>query len=491
MPSDYPQEMALPPELNPRGYRPARPPRGPLARVLSVLAVVMSFSVLLASGAGYALYRRYDGNINRLTGLFDRDEDRPAKGPGKALNFLLVGSDSREGLDPDDRSRLTTGTAAGKRTDTIILIHLSANRDKALLVSFPRDSFVPIPGHGTDRINAAFSLGGPRLTIKTVEQLTKVRIDHYLEVDFLGFERMVEALDGVEVCLPERQKEAKSGIDLEAGTHTVRGKQALAFVRQRNGVRGGDLGRIQRQQQFLGSMLRKAMSAGILARPDRLFRFLDVATKSIQADDGLRAGDLRDLAMSLRGLDPAKVTFVTVPVDRIATREGKSVVLLDEPRARELYESIRNDGRIPGPAASAPPPRLIVPPSRIRVRVLNGAGIQGLATRATADLRRVGFLISGSPGNADATTYEDTVVRFGPSREDSAQTLAAAVPGATLQPDASLGRTLELVVGRKYAGTREVSVGPAVGSRGSGAQPSSGIPRPPPTTASEDPCAAG
>ena len=487
--SDNPHGLVLPPELNPRGSAGARPRRRRrAARILSWIAVSLSATVLLISGVGFALVKYYDGNINRITGdIFGDEDDRPAKLDGKAKNFLLVGSDSREGATAEELRRASTEFVAGRRSDTMILIHLSAKQDKALLVSFPRDLYVEVPGSGMGKINTAFAKGGPALTIATVEKLTDIRIDHYIEVNFGGFQKMVDALDGVEVCLPEAAKEKDSGIDLPAGKSIVKGPQALAFVRQRKGLPRGDIDRIGRQQQFLGAMLRRATSKGILLRPDRLLGFLNTVTDSIQVDNKLTFNTLKDLALRLKDLDPAKVTFVTVPIDRLAKRNGQSVILMDEIGAEQLFTSIREDDKVPGAseAPAAAPNNLIVAPSRVRVRVLNGAGIKGLAARAADDIRKVGFKIVDT-GNADATNYEDTIVRHGPDREDSARTLAAAVPGAKLQLDQSMRGSVELVVGRNYNGAREVTVNP---SKAPSTPTSGGTASPPPVkSAADDPC---
>ena len=487
--SSNPHGLVLPPELNPRGDigRPHRARR--VARVLSWIAVVMSVAVLATSTAGYVFVRYYDGKINRLDGLFGDEGNRPSSGPGKSQNFLLVGSDTREGASAEELHRASTTFEPGRRSDTVILIHLSAKQDKALLLSFPRDAYVAIPGAGKNKLNTAFSRGGPALTIKTIEQLTQVRVDHYLEVNFTGFFRMVEALDGVDVCLPKAQKEPLSGIDLPAGRSRVKGPQALAFVRQRHGLPRGDIDRIERQQQFLGAMLRRATSKGMLLRPDRLLGFLKVVTESIQVDDKLTFNDMKDLAFRLKDLDPQKVQFMTVPIDRLAKRGGASVVLLDEPAMTELFTKIRNDEVFPDDTAtpSKKPttgPALTVAPSRIRVDVLNGSGTAGVARKAAADLREVGFAI-GDVSNADRSTYAVTEVHYGPDRFESARTVSAAVPGSRLVPDDTLGREVVVVIGSDYTGTKPVTVAPSPGAPGGTTAPT-----PPPKTAADDPCAA-
>ena len=478
------QTPVLPPELNPRG-RPAatgHPGRRRTARVLSWIAVITSLTVLVGSGVGYLAIKYYFGKVNKIEVPVD-----PASANG--TNFLLIGSDSRAGATAAELKEFSTNFVGGRRSDTMILIHVSAKRDKALLVSFPRDAWVDIPAHGKrgahkGRINTAFGEGGPALAIKTVQKLTGVPIHHYIEVNFAGFFRMVESLDGVDVCLPKAQKEPDSGINLPAGRSRVHGQQALAFVRQRNGLPRGDIDRIARQQQFLGAMMRRATSAGTLLNPFKLTKFLTVVSESIQVDSKMSFNTMKDLALKLRNLDPGRVTFVTAPVDRLTrTDGGASVILLDEIEGKLLYDAIKNDDKIPGAdPAPAVPKDLVVPPSSIRVRVLNGTDINGFARKAGGDLTGVGFRVT-EVTDADAHNYQDTIVRYGPDRADSARTLAAAIPGSKLQLDQSLTRTLELVVGRSYAGARKVTV----------AQPTAPQPgstkKPAVTTAADDPCA--
>lgn len=484
--TDNPHGLVLPPELDPRRRRPApRARSGRLQRVLSVVAVVTSFAIVLASGVGYALFRYYDGRIPHLA--LPIDGKRPARVPGKALNFLLVGSDTRDGMTKAELKRAGTEFTPGRRSDTMILIHLSASREHVTLVSFPRDSYVEIPAHkGTPahfgKINTAFSAGGPVLAIKTVEKLTNVRVDHYIEVNFAGFQRLVDAVDGVDVCLPKAVKEPLSGINLPAGRSRVKGDQALAFVRQRHGLPGGDLDRIKRQQQFMGALMQRATSLGVLLNPLRLKGFLDVATKSMQVDEDLEFGDMRALGMAMRGLDPRRVAFVTAPITGQDRRGGQSVVILDEVAGRELYRAISRDESLTKPPAAVPK-KLTVPPASIRVTVLNGTGIARRAASAADDLRTVGFRVAGT-GNADRATYDKTVVRYAPGDEAAAATLAASLHNAKTEATGT-GGTLTVIVGHDYTKPVAVKVTGSAPPR----QPGSPT-KAPVKTAADDPCAA-
>jgi LCP family protein required for cell wall assembly len=484
--TENPHGLVLPPELDPRGRR-APGPRRRYARVLSWVAVVTSVVVVVASGVGYALVRYYDGNISRLP--LSIGGKRPARVNGKALNFLLVGSDSREGLSAAELKRSSTEFTPGRRSDTMILVHLAADRQHVSLVSFPRDAYVEIPAHANhpahfSKINTAFSEGGPALAIQTVEKLTGVRVDHYIEVNFAGFQRLVDALGGVDVCLPKAAKEPLSGINLPAGRSHIKGQQALAFVRQRHGLPRGDLDRIARQQQFMGALMRRATSLGVLLNPFKLKGFLDVATKSLQVDDKLGFNDMKSLALAMKGLDPARVAFLTAPVDRLAMRGGQSVVLLDETAGPPLYRAIALDQPLTKPAAPVPT-KLTVAPGSIRVTVLNGTAVAKRAAHAGDDLRGVGFRVQGT-GNADATTYDKTVVRYTPGNEAAAATLAASLHGAKTEAAPGAKNALTVIVGADYRTATAVTVS---GSGTPAPRPSVSASKPP-VTAADDPCAA-
>jgi len=482
---------------------PAEPRRGRAARILSWLAVLTSVAVLAVAVGGYLVVNHYDRKINRIDDVF-AFEDRPAAGPSRdARNILIVGSDSRGDLGAGEGTQGRGDSfVTGQRSDTIILAHLYGDSDTAQLVSFPRDSWVTIPAHTNPdtgelveahegKINSAFFDGGPQLLIKTVEALTDLRVDNYLQIDFDGFQSLVDTLGGVEVCLSEPAKDAFSGIDLPAGRQTVRGEQALAFVRQRQGLPNGDLDRIRRQQQFIGAIVRKTLSAGTLLNPFRLNGVIGAATASLQVDEGLSIDDLRDLALRFREFDAGGVLFTTVPVaDVNAYRARQSVVLLDEPKMDALFDQLRRDvppGTPQAPADDETAEPLIVAPSDVRVRVFNGAGVQGLGRRAYDDLAAVGFQLVGSPDNRGSGATATTVYH-GPDRADSARTVAAAIPGARTELDPSLTRTLDVVVGSSYSGAQEVTVGGAAPAPPPASAPAASAP--PVTTAAEDPCAA-
>jgi hypothetical protein len=286
-----------------------------------------------------------------------------------------------------------------------------------------------------------------------VETLTDIRIDHHVVIDFTGFKDMVNALGGVKVCVPYDVYDPKSHLNLEAGTQTVKGQQALAYVRTRHGLGdGSDLSRIDRQQAFLGSMISKVQDKGLLLRPDRLYNFLAAATKSITTDPDLGSlNALRKLAQDVKGLDTRDVTFVTVPNEPYDLDPNR-VQWKDS--ADALWRSLRFDRPLPGkepkpsPTASAPVtgPPLKTPPENVSVQVLNGSGVTGEASRVAEELTQAGFNVVGV-GNADRSDYATTTVLHDPAYDESGRTLGAAIAGSTVTEDLSLGSTLTVVVG--------------------------------------------
>jgi LCP family protein required for cell wall assembly len=315
----------------------------------------VSFTVLLVLGAaglaGYT-YQKYNHQIKRVSVLSTHDPAiREAARQQHAENFLIIGSDTRAGADAK------FGNVAGARSDTTILVHLSPDRSKATVISIPRDSWVDIPGCKTstgmvaehsDMFNSAFSIGGAACTIATVQHLTGIAVTHFVEIDFSGFQSMINAMGAVTICSPQAVFDPGSGLRLHAGNNRLDGTQALAYVRARETLGdGSDLGRIKRQQMFLGAVLRQAMHGSMLTNPARLSSFLNAATKAITVDTGTSFGDLHTLASSMQGLDPKRVTFYTAPIANQnysppgTTMTGR--VLLDAAKGRVLYDSVIHD----------------------------------------------------------------------------------------------------------------------------------------------------
>lgn len=306
--------------------------------------------------------------VNAFEGL----KARPEKA-STALNYLLVGSDTREGLTYAELKELRVGrktTAAGKRSDTILLVHISKKRDNAVIISLPRDTLVTIPQRTeTDgkiipatqaKLNAAYSWGDAPLLIQVIEEMTQLRIDHYIEISFAGFAHVVDALGGVQVCTKTNINDPKSHLVMSAGVHTLNGIEALKYVRTRDFDGMGDLGRMQRQQQFMSSVLRKAMSTGVLLNPVKLINFFNAVMATVKTDSALNSRDLIDLAKQARNLSATKVRTLTVPLSNVnhSVAGLGSTIIWDPVLAPELFTRLRNDLSVvdtvtPSPSATS------------------------------------------------------------------------------------------------------------------------------------------
>jgi LCP family protein required for cell wall assembly len=314
--------------------RRARRGRRLLRVVAVVLALLLGYGVALA---GVALL-----GLDRVAAM--PSGDRPAGGPGHT--WLLVGSDSREGLSEEEKAALSTGSVDTRLTDTILLL-TTAPAGVSTLVSIPRDSLVNIPGYGENKINAAYALGGPALLVQTVEQATGVRVDGYVEIGFDGFYRVVQAVGGVELCLPEPLADERAGIDLPAGCQTLAGADALGYVRARYSDPNGDLGRVQRQRAFLSALADRATSPAVLLNPLRAVPLAAAVGQALTVDTGTGPIDLTRFALALRGATGEGGQMLTVPFGGYATTAAGSVVLWDPEPSQALWQAIRDGTAIP------------------------------------------------------------------------------------------------------------------------------------------------
>lgn len=290
---------------------------------------------LVATGSVYFYANRIVGQVDRIPDAFEiPDAQRPADESTGDLNILLAGSDARA-----SGASASEWAPGASRTDAIMLLHIDADRESAQFISIPRDSWVTIPGVGKDKINAAFSLGGPSLYVSTVEKLTGVRIDHLALVDFKGFEQITDALGGVDITV------AESGCGERAGRQSMDGAEALRYVRQRSCLARGDFDRVQRQQRFLRSILRQTMAGGVFRSPGELNGVLNAMTRNLSVDGDWARGDMLRLAYRLRGLRPDDMTFLTAPLAEQPTgrESGASVVYLDPHDGRRLWRAVRRD----------------------------------------------------------------------------------------------------------------------------------------------------
>ncbi len=465
--SQVPTNRGFPPELDPRAPR-HPPPTSPWGRLGRLLLAVLSSLVLIVSVGGYVVTTYFDSTIGRLH--IDFGGGSPA---GDTSNWLLVGTDSRAG------SGGRYGNAPGQRSDTTILAHL-AKDGTTTLVSIPRDTYVEVPAYtdakgnhhpaAKDKFTNAINVGGPSLLVATVEQLTGLQLDHYVSVDLAGFKQITDAVGGVSVCVKPSafssndQNDARtatihvtntndpfSGWHAGPGTVHLTGEQALAFVRQRHGLPEGDINRIQRQQQFLGSVFRSATAPGSLFNPARVTSLLLSVRNALSLDQNTSSSDLEALAERLKGTAASKVVFSTLPVRELRPTDPHvfsqgnllqlpnvgSVVVYDQKTLDAFLAPLHGQTSAPAPTAAvqqAPVVRLA--PAQVRVRVRNGTIRPGLAGQVSRGLTQLRFR---STVAADLTpAVAGTQVRYAAADAQAAQTLAAAVPGSVLHEDNTL-----------------------------------------------------
>ena len=468
---------ALPPDLDPRGRRAARRAEatpGQRARstvrrvgtVGRVVAAVLSLVILVGSGYAWATYQKFNSQ--------HRERQRPGV---QRHRRRRQGPEHPADRQRQPRRRDRRGTAGavhrGRRRQRQHRHHDPAARAGRRLPGqpdlVPRDSYVDIPGYGSDRINAAYSnaytaakgegksevqsqSAGIALTAATISQLTGLTIDHYLQVNLLGFYRISVALDGVDVCLNAAQQDPFSGIDLPAGVSHIEGKQALAFVRQRHGLPRGDLDRIARQQYFLGAVFRKVSSAGTLINPFKLNDLLDAVSSSLLKDPSL---DLITLAQQVQDLQAGNITFATIPTTGNENIDGQDVLGVDPAQVQQEVQQII--GNTADAVAKAP----AVDPASFSVDVLNGSDTAGAATSNADLLTGAGFTV-GTVGNFDGGA-DATQIRFPTGMAAQAKTLGALVPGVSYVQTSSVD-AVTLVIGANGVGVKDPSAAPATTS---------------------------
>lgn len=433
-----------------------------LRKATAGLSIFILTLTALGGGAVYAI-NGLGANIGAIDTSDLNNADRPdtfVQTDTSPTNLLIMGSDSREG-DGND----AYGEAGGARSDTTLLVHLYNGRKDAVVVSIPRDSWVELagctkPDGSTTRpyetkFNAAFAFGGPVCTIKTIEKLSNVRIDNFVVVDFKAFKTVVDAIGGVEVCLttpaydPVVPGRGGSGLNLPAGYSTISGEQALAFVRARESLGdGSDLSRIERQQEFIGSMIRGMTEKGLLTNPQMIYRVLGAITSSIETNpEFANIQALQDFALSLGGLSPSRITFVTLPYE---LRGDGNVYWTAE--TDELWEAIRMDKQWPPVEPSASPSTspaasvtTVAPkPSEISLSVLNATSTVGLAKTAADDLRAKGYEIIKVGNSTKRLTSSE--ILYQSSQLEAAKVLAAQTGITKLTQDDSLVSPIVLLV---------------------------------------------
>ena len=409
---------------------------------------------VLLVGSSYFYFRHQLSRLTKLNipGLASDDDT------GNIMNVLMVGSDSREntsGYIADATGKGDEGTT-GQRSDTIMILHIDPSQQKAAIMSIPRDLYVPIPGNGKDKVNSAFSIGGPQLLIRTIKEALGIEINHYVEVDFSGFERIVDTIGGVKVYTDYPARDEMTGLDLPlAGCNEVDGYQALAFVRSRyyetyergRWVPGSnsDIDRIARQQDFIRRIMKKAVSSG-LGNPLTLNRLIGIGVSNVRVDQAMSTKDITNLARRFRSIDPDTVDMLTLPTSDGFAGDA-AVQIMDTQRAQEFIDRLNGIKAAPPPAS--------VKPGDVAVAVLNGNGGDAVASTTAASLNQAGFRVA-STGNALSYDYRQTIVQYAPGQQAKGALLRSTlVAGAALEEDRNLtSADVALVVGSDYNGLK-------------------------------------
>jgi LCP family protein required for cell wall assembly len=448
----------LPPELDPRGRRHAKQAAGGTGRrsairTAQVLATVLAVLSLTGFGYGWWTYRKLNNNLQRLqVSVGNTQNTAPGTTThkdidGKDQNLLIAGNDDRNDMTNAEVKELHTGRDGGSEaTDTMMIVHIPANGAKATLISLPRDSWVNIPGYGMNKLNAAYALAyahasgsenakraaGADLLLKTVHNLTGLTIDHFVQVDLIGFFRISQAIGGVSVNMcnsvndtvayneAHGQGDAGSGLVISKGKHTLTPLQTLEFVRQRHNLAGGDLDRVKRQRYFLTAAFRKITSAGTLLNPSRLSKLVSAVDKSIYVDQNLNLTTLAEQMTNLNANNIAGETIPTTP-----GYAGTTSILVVNPSTVKTFVSKLIKG-----TSSALSKAKAVAPSSVMVDVINGGTVDHAATQNAAVLTQAGFHATVDQKSATSST---TVIEYASGMEAQAKTVGLYVPGATYQ----------------------------------------------------------
>jgi LCP family protein required for cell wall assembly len=486
---------ALPPRLDPRVGRSPRHRSGDAggatargirsgrggsraALAARVVAGIVSLVLLGTSGWGWYLGRVAEATVNRTDAIPTAGNSNVGDG-ANAMNLLLVGNDSRASLTDAQLAELNAGAASGTNTDTMILVHVPADGSKASFVSFPRDSYVQIPGHGWDKLNAAYAFGtqdaakgasdtakrasGARLLVQTISQLTGLQIDHYAEVDLLGFFKLSSVVGGVQVNLCKAVDDSfYSGAVFPAGVQTISGADALKFVRQRHGLPRGDFDRIIRQQVFIAGVLRNMLSNNVLLDLGKQRQLVQAAAEALTVDQTL---NLMQLAQQMQSVTAGSIDFQTLPyVGDDHDNAGRYILRLKDTNTLHAFFAKLSADPQQAPTTTAAAPATVAP-GNVPVQVYNGSGTKGLAATAATALTSAGFRVVGT-ANADSMNYSATEIRYASGDEALANTLAAAIPGATTKKlDSATSGTVQLLLGSDFNGVgKAVTVAPPAGT---------------------------
>jgi LCP family protein required for cell wall assembly len=434
--------------------------------VVSILAILVTLTITFVAVAAYAAFRNVYDSIRHVVVTNGELGKRPPKLNGSE-NILIIGSDSRTGT----HGRFGRGIQ-GSRSDTSMILHIPPTHTGAVVISFPRDTMVPIYGCERDdnghpgqqaqpgvleQLNSTFSYGGPACLWMTLEQVTRIHIDHFVMVNFGGFKSIVNDVGGVPVCLPFAIKDPASKLNLPPGKSVVHGDQALAFVRERHIGYGSDLQRINRQQVFLASLAQKIKQSTSLTNPAKLYSLVHDIASSLTTDSGLTLTDMYAIANSLKGLSTSALQFIMAPVVPYPLNPN-DLVEFAQPSADDLFHAIARDNHILKAARRDEhvKPLPTVKPGQVQLQVLNGTSVPGLAGITASKLTARGFKVAHF-GNATASS--STVIEYASATQmPQVNTLEKEIPGATAKQVTSLkGSTLSLVLGSGFKGVAHKS----------------------------------
>jgi LCP family protein required for cell wall assembly len=449
-----------------------RQPRGGKRHVLRWIAVGAVVIVAAGTLGAYLKYRAVYDSITRVTVPSSALGHRPPVYSTNSLNILVYGDDNRAGLTPHQQYVLRTGHDQSNNTDTIMLVHISPGRHQLTVISIPRDTMVPVyecdrgPGYtgqqanpaGAVQINSLLQIGGATCLWKTVEQMTGVRIDHFIGIGMLGFVKVVNDLGGVNVCVPFSVKDPVSGLNLKTGEQHITGIQALAFWRTREDLGdGSDLQRIQRDQFMSAQVIKGVLHSGLLDNPIRLLRMVSDAAASMTTDTGMTVSDLVQIGQSFRNLSGQNVQFITMP-NEPWTQNANRVQPM-QPQAGEVFGAIARDITVPkvsttpGPTPTGGAQVLTTSPGNVKVEVLNGSGASQVASAAAAGLTSRGFNVTGT-GDALNFTYTKSVIEYSTAADMPAvNTLMKELTNVTSRQVPSLAPgTIDLILGSDFTG---------------------------------------
>jgi LCP family protein required for cell wall assembly len=466
----------------PSGGRPERPRASLAMRISAVMAGVLVLAVVSGSLVAYAKYRSVYDSIGRVDVSSDLNGIKQPPVDPNAINILLIGSDSRSGAN--GKIGGTVGIA-GQRSDTVMLLHIEPAGQGAVVLSFPRDSVVPVLGCTAEggssgqtanpgefeQINSTFAYGGPGCLWATVEETTHIHIDNFVELTFDGFEKVINDLGGVNVCLPAAVNDPKSGLDLSAGPHHVFGPEALAFWRTREDVgEGSDLQRIQRDQFLMASLLQGIEHSGLLGSPTKVSAVIGDVARNMTTDKGLNQSRMLSIASGLRHLTSKNVQFVEVPTQ---TYTPNPAWVQWTSQASQLFSQVAHDATIPKAAAKkkkSVATAATVSPAKVNVKVLNGSGLQGVAAEGSADLTSRGFNVVGST-NASNFNYTKSVVEYAsPADLPAATTVKNEFSDVEILQDPTLTPgTVVVILGSDFTSLA------AAPTTGSGSNPTAGL----------------